>query len=105
MTTRLNLNDDESQPDRRRATVQRRQAEPTSPTAIIIELMKLVFPVLLAWGVAYMTSRSEAVEAAKTEIAVVKNTEQLHFDEIQRTLHRLDEWITRQEDEKRRGPK
>lgn len=96
MTTRLNLNDedDSSSQDRRRL---RRRADDNRPTSLAIEILKLVFPVLLAWGVSYMTSRSEAVEAAQREIAVVKNTEQLHFEEIQRTLSRLDAWITEQE--------
>lgn len=85
----LNLNDySEAVTDERNG--RRRRSDSNS---ILAEAAKFLIPVLLAWGVSYLTAQG----AVATEVAVVKATEQAHFDEIQRTLRRLDEWITRQE--------
>src|SRR5947207_1795112 len=69
---------------------------PPAPN-VPLEVAKFVFPILLAWGLAVYTARSEAAEQVKTEVAVIKATEQTHFEEIQRTLNRVDQWIARQE--------
>lgn len=61
------------------------------------ELAKFLIPILLAWGLSIYTAREEASSAVKTEVAVIKATEQTHFEEIQRTLRRIDEWMARQE--------
>ncbi|SRR6266498_1278674 len=68
---------------------------------ITLEIAKIVIPVLLAWGLAIYTARTEAAEAVKTEVAIIKTTEQTHFDEIQRTLQRIDEWMIRQEEKEK----
>lgn len=62
-------------------------------TSIAAEIAKVVIPVLLAWGIAYITAQSTVA----TEVAVVRATENAHFEEIQRTLKRLDDWISQQQ--------
>jgi hypothetical protein len=78
--------------DRRRYPDRRAHADFT-----FADLARMVFPLLLAWGLAVWTARTEAHDTVAVEIAVVKATEQSHFEEIQRTLHRLDDWIVRNE--------
>lgn len=89
--TQLDLDEDASPGNRRHWT--RRQEEAPQGTGLGLELLKLVIPILLAWGVAHVT----ATGAIATEVAVIKATEQNHFEEIQRTLRRMDEYIARQE--------
>ncbi len=64
---------------------------------VLWEIAKALCPILIAWGLAVYTSRTEAADVVKTKVAVLEATEQSHFDEIQRTLKRLDDWIARQE--------
>lgn len=99
MTTKLNLDDREPAAHDRRLT--RRRKEDPSEKNLFVEIVKLAFPILLAAGIAYLTAQGQI----ETRIAVVEAKEQAHWEEIQRTLLRLDAWITRQEDAQRRPTK
>lgn len=79
---------DEEDPEQRR-----RQSDNVLGNSLGWELAKMVLPLLIAWFIAWTTAQNTVA----TEVAVVKATEQAHFEEIQRTLKRVDDWITRQE--------
>ena len=96
MPTSLNLNED-GEPITERRRARGRRQDDNRAASLVYEFAKVVFPTLLAIGIGYCT----AVDAAKTEIAVVKEREGAHFEEIQRTLRRIDEWISRQENKGR----
>lgn len=71
----------------------RRASDNVLGNSLIWELAKLILPLVIAWFIAWST----ATNTVATEVAVVKEREQAHFEEIQRTLNRIDAWITRQE--------
>lgn len=78
---------DDDEPTERRPERRRR-----SDQSLAAEIAKILIPILLAWGIAYVTAQNTVA----TEVAVVKERENAHFEEIQRTLTRIDQWITRQ---------
>jgi hypothetical protein len=67
---------------------------------LLVETAKILLPVLLAWFLAVYTARGAAREQVERDLAIVKTTEQLHFEEIQRSLQRINTWIDKQEGKK-----
>lgn len=61
------------------------------------DIAKILIPILISAGVASYLARGEASEQVAKEVAVIKATEANHFDELQRSLRRIEEWMARQE--------
>lgn len=69
--------------------------------SLALEIAKIVFPILLAAGISYLTAVSTAQGKVDTEIAVLRTTEELHFQETQRALKVIQDWIIREEERRR----
>lgn len=80
---------------------ERRKRERRKHENSLGEIARILFPILLAAGVSYFTARNEALNVLQTELAIVKTTEETHFQELQRVLQRIERWIERQEQPKR----
>lgn len=64
-------------------------------SSVWAEIAKIVFPVLLAWGISYITAQNAAEQRVNADLAVIRNTEELHFQEIQRRLDEANAWLLR----------
>ena len=70
-------------------------AEDEKKSSALAEIAKILFPILLAWGISYLTAQSAAEQKVNADLAVIRNTEELHFQEIQRRLDEANAWLLR----------
>lgn len=75
--------------------------QPPRRDSIPTEIAKIAFPILLAAGISYWTAQSAAQARIDTEIAVIKEREGLHFQEIQRRLEDLNTAVAQAQAQRR----